>query len=177
MARKRGGPATPPQGRRIRLQVIAMGVVFLLGGLGLAVFSATYMWRLSDKAERLRAGGVAVTASVTNFYDGSGRGSSPDAITVTYNYEGKQYQARIKCGGGTGCHREPAPETTVWVDPAEPSEFVAANGNTSGSLSFFNSWTRIVAGSLFAVAGVALLVAILYGDRLLAWNRMRKTRG
>ncbi|MCW6010830.1 DUF3592 domain-containing protein [Micromonospora sp. CPCC 205371] len=177
MARKRGEPATPsPQNRRIRLQVIVMGALFLLGGLGLLVASVGYMWQLSEKGDRLRVDGVPVVATLSDSYVGSGRGSGADAVTVTYNYEGKQYQSRIRCGDGVGCEGQNTAETTVWVDPAKPSDFVAANGHTNGSLSFLNSWTRIVTGGIFAVGGAVLLVAILYGDRLIAWSDARKRR-
>lgn len=175
MARRRGRPAAP-QNRRIRLQVIAMGAVFLLGGLGLAIASTGYKWRLSQKADRLRVDGVPVTAVLSDSYVGSGRGSGPDAVTVTYTYKGVQYRSRIRCGADIGCNGQSTAETTVWVDPATPSEFVAANGHTDGSLSFLNSWTRVVAGGIFTVAGVVLLVAILFGDRLLVWQRARQER-
>jgi hypothetical protein len=177
MANKRDKPVeSEPQSLSAWWRVIAMGAVALVGGLGLAIGSGVYTWQDSEKADRLRTTGAPVTAAVSDFYDGSGRGSGPDAITVTYTYEGKQYQKRIRCGGGTGCHSEPAPQTTVWVDPEKPSEFVAANGNTDGSLSFFNSWMKVVVGLLVAVIGAVGLVLAFFGNRLIAWNRARKRR-
>ncbi|SBT52833.1 DUF3592 domain-containing protein [Micromonospora auratinigra] len=154
-----------------------MGVVFLLGGLSLAVASAGYMWRVSEKADRLRAEGVPVQAVVSDFYDGSGRGSGPDTITVTYEYEGSHYQQRILCAGATGCHRDPPAEMTVWVDPSSPAQFVAANGNTDDSAAWLNRWTKILIGGLFAVLGAVLLVVALFGDRLLARSRRRAGKG
>lgn len=152
-----------------------MGLVFLLGGVSVAVASAVHMSRLSGKADRLRAEGVPVVAAVSGFYDGSGRGSGPDTINVTYAYQGGYYQKRILCGGWTGCHRDPPAEMTVWVDPARPQEFVAANGNTDDSASWLNHWSRIVGGALFAVLGAVALVVALFGDRLLArWSARAK---
>ncbi|MET8911667.1 MULTISPECIES: DUF3592 domain-containing protein [Micromonospora] len=150
-----------------------MGLVFFLGGLSLAVASAVYMTRVSAKADRLRADGVPVTATVSHFYNGWGRNSGPDGLIVTYEYQGGYYQDRIRCGGGTGCQREPPVEMTVWVDPARPQEFVAANGDTDDSAAWLNRWSRIVTGGLFAALGAVTLVVALFGDRLLAWSRAR----
>jgi hypothetical protein len=178
MARKRDKPtASPPQSRRVWWQVMAIGTVFIVGGLTQVVASTVYMWQQSEKADRLRAEGVPVTAAVSGFASGgSGRGSGPDTVTVTYTYEGETYQTRIRCGGWTGCANEPDPETTVWADPDKPDEFVAANGNTDGSLSFLNSWAKVVAGVLFALIGGVGMAAVLFGDRLIGWWQTRKAR-
>jgi hypothetical protein len=177
MARKRRRPAAPsPRDRRIRLQVIAIGTVFLVGGIGLAIASARHMWQESAKAERLRAEGVPVVATVSDSYVGSGRGSGPDSVGVIYMYEGAQYRSRIRCGDGVGCEGVAIAKTTVWIDPASPGEFVAANGHTDDSLAFLNSWMRVVTGALFGAAGAVGLVALLFGDRLIAWNDARKKR-
>ncbi|MEW2332569.1 DUF3592 domain-containing protein [Micromonospora chersina] len=150
-----------------------MGLVFFLGGLSLAGAAAVHMWRVSEKADRLRAEGVPVTAAVSNFYDGWGRNSGPDGLIVTYEFQGGSYQEHIRCGGGTGCHREPPAEMTLWVDPARPEEFVAANGDTDDSAAWLNRWSRIVTGGLFAALGAVTLVVALFGDRLLAWSEAR----
>lgn len=179
MARKRGEPAaSPPQSRRVWWQVMVIGTVFIVGGLAQVVASTVFMWQQAEKADRLRAEGVPVTAAVSGFVSGgSGRGSGPDVMTVTYTFEGNTFQTRIRCGGWTGCANPPDPEMTVWVDPAEPSEFVAANGKTDDSLSFLNSWVKLVAGVLFVLIGGVGMSAVLFGDRLIGWWQARKARG
>lgn len=178
MARRRGRSAVPtPQRGRVWWQVMAIGTVFILGGLAQVVASTMYFWQQAEKVDRLRAHGVPVAAAVSNFGSGgSGRGSGPDVMTVTYTYEGDVFQKRIRCGGWTGCVNPPGPETTVWVDPEKPSEFVAANGNTDESLSFLNSWVKPILGVLFVLVGGVAIGAVEFGDRLIAWIEERKAR-
>lgn len=171
--RKRKDP--PPSDSHAWLKVLVMGLVALLGGLALAITSAVYKWHLSEKADRLRAEGVPVTASVSNFYNASGRGGGADTIDVHYSYGGANYQARILCGGLTGCHETPAPEMTVWVDPVDPEQFLGDNGHTDDAVSFFNSYATIPAGLVFALmGGVALAVTVSANRQRVGTRKQRR---
>ncbi|MEU5783862.1 DUF3592 domain-containing protein [Micromonospora lupini] len=159
--RRRQSPAPAPTGLRPRMQILLVALAMLLPGLGLAVGAAAYRWHVSLEADRLRADGVPVTAQVSDRAGGHGRGSGIDRIEVSYLYEQRSYSTWIPCAGGTGCHRTPGPTMDVWVDPAAPEKFVAANGHTNGSLSFLMAWTIIPAGLAFAALGTVLLVLVI----------------
>ncbi|MFJ6165734.1 DUF3592 domain-containing protein [Micromonospora orduensis] len=146
---------------RPRMRVLLVGLAMLLPGLGLAGGALAYRWHVSSEADRLRADGVPVTAHVSDRAGGGGRGSGADRIEVSYRYGSKQYSTWIPCAGGTGCHRSPGPTMAVWVDPAAPEKFVAANGHTNGSLSFLMSWTAIPVGLVFAVLGGVGVVLVI----------------
>jgi hypothetical protein len=163
--RRAAGDRPQPTDPRIWLRLGVIGAVMLLGGLALAIGSAGYMWQLAEKADRLRAEGVPVAASVSGFYNASGRGGGVDTIDVAYHYQGEYYQARIKCGGLTGCHSTPSAQTTVWIDPADPAQFVAENGHTDNSVSFLNGFTPIPTGVAFALLGVVGLVVARIGSK------------
>ncbi|WP_326559523.1 DUF3592 domain-containing protein [Micromonospora sp. NBC_01796] len=154
-----------------------MSAVVLLLGLGLAITTGSYKWHLAQKSERLRAEGIPVAATLSDRRDTMGRGGGTDTVKVTYLYQGELYTKRILCAGQTGCHRDPVRESTVWVDPDRPEEFVAANGNTDDSVFFFNSWGGIPFGLLLAVLGGIGLVVVLWGDQLLARSARKRRKG
>ncbi|MEV4463116.1 DUF3592 domain-containing protein [Micromonospora echinofusca] len=173
-----GTPATPSDTRRparapgrwrrlrsglrgIRRGSAALGLVLLLAGLMNAVATGAYKWHLHAKAERLRADGVPVRATVTDRRDTVGRGGGTDTVQVWYDYEGVRHNERILCGSAGGCLRDPPEVMTLWVDPERPGEFVAANGNTDDSVFFLNSWGGIPFGLLVATAGGAFVFAAL----------------
>ncbi|MFY1617326.1 hypothetical protein [Micromonospora sp. WMMD736] len=143
------------------MRVLLIALPMLLGGLGLAIGAGVYRWHVSSEAARLRADGVPVTAYVSDRAGGHGRGSGIDRIEVSYLYESRSYSTWIPCAGGTGCHRTPGPTMDVWVDPAAPDRFVAANGHTNGSMSFLMNWTIPPVGLAFAALGVVLLVLVV----------------
>ncbi|MGN9766237.1 hypothetical protein ACTMS2_13860 [Micromonospora sp. SD12] len=135
--------------------------MLLLAGLAYAVATGAYKWHLHTKAERLRADGVPVRATVTDRRDTVGRGGGTDTVQVWYDYEGVRHSERILCGSAGGCLRDPPEVMTLWVDPERPGEFVAANGNTDDSVFFLNSWGGIPFGLLVATAGGAFVFAAL----------------
>lgn len=162
--KKRAGREPPPFDRRARLKMGAIGLAIMVPALALVIASAGYKWQLSEKRDRLRAEGQPVVATVEDFYSGSGRGSGSDRVRVSYTYEGRAYRTWIRCGGFTGCVQEPGPEFPIWVDPEDPDEFVAEDGNVTGSLFVLSGGTVIPAGLLFAaIGGVLLTVATVVG--------------
>ncbi|MCX4389696.1 DUF3592 domain-containing protein [Micromonospora peucetia] len=139
----------------------ALGLVLLLAGLTYAVAIGAYKWHLHAKAERLRADGVPVQATVTDRRDNVGRGGGTDTVQVWYDYEGVQHNERILCGSAGGCVHEPPEVMMLWVDPERPGEFVAANGNTDDSVFFLNAWGGIPFGLLVAALGGVFIFAAL----------------
>ncbi|MGS2619237.1 hypothetical protein ACVCAH_32640 [Micromonospora sp. LZ34] len=162
MTRKRRRvPAVPAaDAAAARRKTGLLGLVALLVGLGLLGGSLSYRWYVSSEADRLRAEGVPVTATVVDRAGGGGRGSGVDRIEVSYLRDGSQYYGWIPCAGLTGCRSTPPQELTVWVDPTDPEHFVAENGHTDGSLSFLASWTLIPVGALAIVIGGGLVVLV-----------------
>jgi hypothetical protein len=155
-----------------------MASAFLLLGLGLLVGSLVYRWQVSQRAERLRSEGVAVTATVTD--RAGGRGSGADRIEIYYMYGSAQYHTWIPCAGVTGCHDAPRPHMTLWVDPAQPERFVADNGPTDGSLFFLMSWKAIPSGLLLTALGgvpLAIMAHARYTERVEAKQSRRGRRG
>ncbi|MEU4777795.1 DUF3592 domain-containing protein [Micromonospora sp. NPDC023633] len=163
-----GAERAPGRWRRLRSGLrgihrgsAVLGLVLLFAGLTNAVATGAYKWHLHAKAERLRADGVPVQATVTDRRDNVGRGGGTDTVQVWYDYEGVQHNERILCGSAGGCLRDPPEVMTLWVDPERPGEFVAANGNTDDSVFFLNSWGGIPFGLLVAASGGALVFAAL----------------
>ncbi|MCM0675733.1 DUF3592 domain-containing protein [Micromonospora phytophila] len=165
-----------------------IGLVLLLAGSTYATATGAYRWHLHTKAERLRAEGVPVQASVTGRENTVGRGGGTDTIRVWYDVDGTQYTERILCGSAGGCTREPPEVMTLWVDPERPEEFVAANGNTDDSVFFLNSWGGIPFELLVAALGAFFVFAALVPTGLFdrpapasprrgpGRNRIRRTR-
>ncbi|WP_434971393.1 hypothetical protein [Micromonospora peucetia] len=135
--------------------------MLLIAGLTHAVSTGAYKWHLHAKAERLRADGVPVQATVTGRRNNVGRGGGTDTVRVWYEYGGVQHNERILCGSAGGCLHEPPEVMTLWVDPERPGEFVAANGNTDDSVFFLNSWGGIPFGLLAAALGGVFIFAAL----------------
>ncbi|MEV4543868.1 DUF3592 domain-containing protein [Micromonospora echinaurantiaca] len=152
--------AVPAADTAARRRTGWLGLVALLVGLGLLGGSLTHRWYVSSEAERLRAEGVPVSATVVDRAGGGGRGSGIDRLEVSYLHDGAQYYEWIPCAGLTGCRSTPPGELTLWVDPTDPAHFVAQNGHTDGSLSFLNSWTLIPVGALAVVIGAGLLILV-----------------
>ncbi|MFG3696738.1 DUF3592 domain-containing protein [Micromonospora sp. NPDC047620] len=147
--------------RGLHRRTAVIGLVLLVAGLTNAVATGAYKWHLHAKAERLRADGVPVRATVTDRRDNVGRGGGTDTVRVWYVYEGVQHNRRIRCGSAGGCLHEPPEVMTLWVDPERPAEFVAANGNTDDSVFFLNSWGGIPFGLLVAALGGAFVFTAL----------------
>ncbi|MEU6075520.1 DUF3592 domain-containing protein [Micromonospora sp. NPDC047074] len=163
-----GPERVPGRWRRLRSRLrgvdrrsAAIGLVLLLAGLTYAVAIGAYKWHLHAKAERLRADGVPVRATVTDRHNTVGRGGGTDTVRVWYEYGGVQHNERILCGSAGGCSEEPPEEMMLWVDPERPAEFVAANGNTDDSVFFLNSWGGIPFGLLGAAVGGVFVFAAL----------------
>ncbi|MEV4628631.1 DUF3592 domain-containing protein [Micromonospora sp. NPDC049523] len=179
VGRKKRATGEPPKPADPRgwLKVGLAATAMLLVGLVLTVGSITFKRYLAEKADRLRSEGIPVAAAQAKLYNGSGRGSGVDTVDVSYFYRGEYYQASIRCGGFTGCHSTPSEQTTVWIDPDDPAQFVAENGHTDDSVSFLNGFTPIPAGVLFTVLGAAGLVVTRLRSRQAARRRTASNRG
>ena len=178
MARRRSRNVEPPPwSHRQRLTTAGISLLFLLPGLMFVIGTATTKWRLSEKADRLRADGVYVVASVSDRRDNGSRGGATDTIRVSYIYQGVPYSERILCGGPTGCFEAPGPQMAIWVDPASPEEFVAENGNTDDSTSFFNAWGGIPFGLLLAGIGSFCLFIAVFVNRIRFDAKPRRRTG
>ena len=167
MPRKRSDAARPQVwSRRQQLTMVGISLLFLLPGLVFTVGTTTTKLRLSEKADRLRANGVPVIALVSDRRNTTGRGGGADTITVTYNYQGMPYGARILCGRSGGCFNSLGQQMTIWVNPANAGEFVDDNGITDDSMSFFNAWGGLVFGLLAAAIGGVLLFLAAFANRI-----------
>ncbi|MEU7827231.1 hypothetical protein [Catellatospora sp. NPDC049133] len=124
--------------------------LILVVGLALTTVTAATKFGDLDKQDRLRAGGTEVIAAVTGHRDGSGRVA--EQIRVAYQAQGRSYQQWIKGDAQVG------ENMWLWLDPADPAEFVARNGSTDDSLAFFNTWMGMPAGLGFAAIATLSLV-------------------
>ncbi|GIF71450.1 DUF3592 domain-containing protein [Asanoa siamensis] len=125
---------------------LAVYALLLVAGPTLAVTSAVHMHREGAKQDRLPLAGVPVTATVTDRDKGSS--TSRDTTTVSYQVDGRAYTRTIR-GLASG------PTMTLWVDPTDPTAFVADNGSTDGSASGPNGWASVAWGVIFVALGVA----------------------
>ncbi|MEU8004339.1 hypothetical protein AB0B66_24555 [Catellatospora sp. NPDC049111] len=129
--------------------IVAWWLVLLAGSV-LAAMTAMTKFGDLDKQHRLRAGGTEVIATVTDHKDGSGR--LAEQIRVAYQAQGHSYQQWIKGDARVG------ENMWLWLDPADPAEFVALNGSTDDSLAFFNTWMGMPGGLGFAAIAALSLV-------------------
>jgi hypothetical protein len=148
-------PAKPEESEwtpRGKATVVLITVVLLGLGLVLAVGGIVVKATSSAKADRLRADGVAVTATLQDFQ--TQNKSSWANVELWYVHEGKQYHPRIGCSREPDCDPATHPTVELRIDPAKPTEFVAPNGATDDSRHFLNSWKGIIFGVFFTLLGI-----------------------
>jgi len=148
-------PAKPEDSEwtpRSKAIVVLITVVLLAAGLFLTVGGIVVKTTSSAKADRLRADGVAVTATLQGFKTQNKSGWAN--VELWYVHEGKQYHPRIGCSWEPDCDPATHPTVELRIDPAEPTAFVAPNGATDDSRNFLNSWKNIILGAFLTLLGV-----------------------
>lgn len=108
-----------------------------------------------SRADRLRAKGDPVVATVTGYIFASRRGHGMETLNLSYMYGGHTYRDRIMCGGSVNCWEEPS-QIRIWVDPNDPGGFAAENGNTDDTLIHLGRMSVFPGGVLFIVAGIVI---------------------
>jgi hypothetical protein len=136
---------------RDRAIVVLIAVVLFAIGLLMTVGGIVFKTSDAGKAERLRSDGVAATATLAEFrYANKSKKAN---VELWYLHEGRQYHKRINCPEQEACNPEVQPTMGVRIDPAQPAEFVADNGVTDDSRSFFNYWSVVIVGVFVTLAG------------------------
>ncbi|HTJ36775.1 MAG TPA: DUF3592 domain-containing protein [Dactylosporangium sp.] len=151
------------QRRRPKLGLLALAVVMFVAGLALAVGTPILLSWNRDKAERLRATGVPVDASITSWSTRQRSSAAADYINLTYTYNGVRYSSQTRCGGSGGCAEPPEPMLRIWVDPRHPDEFVTNDGNTDDS-NLATSYLLLPAGFMTLVGGLGIWVTTALGS-------------
>jgi hypothetical protein len=131
--------------------LLAGGVAFLFLGLTLAVGSVLVAIHQADHWRALQTSGTAVQASVEQ--TAAGGTKSTDRIRIGYDFAGKHYDTWTPCAGLTGCRQWPGPQITIWLDPANPADFVKDSENSSRWVSVRNVAVPCVAGIALAAMG------------------------
>ncbi|MET7420896.1 DUF3592 domain-containing protein [Dactylosporangium sp. NPDC005555] len=149
------------QWRRPNRGLLALAVVMLVAGLALAGGTPILLSRNRDKAERLRATGVAVDASIVSWSTQQRSDAAADYIRLTYTYDGVRYSSQTRCGGSGGCAEPPGYTLRIWVDPRDPDEFVTNDGNTDDS-NLATSYLLLPAGFMTLVGGLGIWVATAF---------------
>jgi hypothetical protein len=145
---------------RDRVVVVLIAGVLLAAGLLMTVGGIAVKASAAAKAERLRTNGVVATATLADL---KGRNKATMTnVELRYVHEGRQYHRRINCPQRDACDPSVHPTMGIRIDPAQPAEFVADNGATDDSRTFFNSWKGVVIG-----------VFLLLGGGLAGWVRRR----
>ena len=126
-----------PASTGTKLAFALAAVALLIAGPWMVVGFVITRVDIAQKQDRLPREGAEVTAAVVELH--TSRRYGVEDITLAYQVDGRPYRKRIMCAGWGGCHNRPGPTMQIWVDPAAPAEFVAANKNTDNSRSFFNS--------------------------------------
>jgi hypothetical protein len=138
---------------------LGLGVVMLVAGLALTAGTPILLSRDHAKAERLRATGVPVEATITGWSSKQRSHAAADYIDLTYMYDGVERPAQTRCGGADGCAEPPGPMLRIWVDPHHPDEFVTENGNTDDA-DLATSYLFLPAGFLTLIGGVGIWAAV-----------------
>ncbi|GAA1541251.1 hypothetical protein GCM10009827_070850 [Dactylosporangium maewongense] len=144
--------------------------MLLIAGLALAAGTPVLLSWNHDKAERLRATGVPVDASVTGWSTQQRSTAAADYIRLAYTYNGVRYSAQTRCGGSGGCAEPPGPMLRIWVDPQHPDEFVTSDGNTDDS-NLATRYLLLPAGFMTLVGGLGIWVATALPSTLFRGRR------
>lgn len=149
-------PTVPDRrARQERVLTVVGGVLILLLGLGTTVASLWRVAHATDHWRALRSAGTPVMATVADrhLYDSK---SYRDRIRLVYDYDGRHVDVWTRCAAPRGCNPPPGPQVKVWIDPANPADFVQDAEDT-------NRWVGVKNFGTFTLLGVGLIaVGILF---------------
>jgi hypothetical protein len=152
---------TPPDRRARQERAVAVfaGVLVLLLGLGTTVASVWRMVYFTDHWRALRAAGTAVTATVADQRHVHTFKTDRDDFRLVYDYGGRHVDVWTRCAAPTGCNPYPEPQVKVWIDPANPADFVQDAEDRSWSVGVLSYGIFTLFGVGLTGVGVLLLVA------------------
>jgi hypothetical protein len=135
--------------------LLALAVAMLVAGLALGAATPVLLSWNHGKAERLRATGVPVEATITGWSSKQRSAAAADYIDLTYTYDGVRYSSQTRCGGSGGCAKQPGPTLRIWVDPQHPDEYVTEDGNTDDA-NLASRYLLLPAGLMALVGGIGI---------------------
>jgi hypothetical protein len=163
--------AAQRRARQERVLAAVAGVVVLLMGLGTTAASVWKAAHATDHWRALRAAGTPVMATVAEQRLYSSK-SYRDRIRLVYDYDGRHVDVWTKCAAPRGCNPPPGPQVKVWIDPANPADFVQDAEDTSRWVGVLGYGVFTLFGAVLTVGGaLAVVVAIRSGRRPAAAGR------
>lgn len=152
----------PPPDRRVRQERvlwIAIGTVLLLVGLGTTVASVWQAVHGMDHRRALRATGTPVMATIADRRQYHTSRTDRVDIRLVYDYDGRHVDTWTRCAGTGGCDPAQAPQIKVWIDPANPADFVQDAEDTRRRVGVLSYGVFTLFGAGLIAVGLLLTVA------------------